>query len=295
MRGRRLAAGLIILLLGVMFLLGNMGLMDWSVWGLLFRYWPVLLVLAGVSVLLGGSFRWFVALVLVLVMVAGTVGMPWLAGWTDGPLTKAVFTGGTPPEALTALVTVVGLDVANITTIAPGGEAYRLELSYRNALQPQRTFTVDAEGTGRLTLRQQGHRPSSVGIRQSLEMGFISGIPLELSIKAGVLTANLDLSPYQLRRLDVDCGVGTFYVRLGHPEGTMVGSINSGVGTVNLAVPSGVSVRITGDFGVGVRNLSAAGLKRSGGAWQDDRYDTAESRIDLHVSGGVGRLAVQRY
>jgi len=248
-----------------------------------------------VSVLFGGSFRWFLALVLVLVMVAGTVGMPWLAGWTDGPLTKEVFTPATPPEGLTSMVAVVGLDVGNISTISPTGEAYRLELSYRNAQQPQRTFTLDSDGTGRLTLRQQGHRPSSVGLRQTLAMGFQSAIPLELSIKTGVITADLDLSPYQLRRLDIDSGVGTFHIKLGYPQGTMVGSINSGVGTINLAIPSGVSLRVTGDFGVGIRELSAAGLKRSGGAWQDDQFDSAQSRIDLHISGGVGRLSIQRY
>jgi hypothetical protein len=278
-----------------MFLLGNMGLMDWNAWTLLFRYWPVLLVLAGVSILLGGSFRWFVALVLVLVIVAGTVGMPWLYGWMGGPLTTVIFTPDGFPAGLTQLVTQINLDVANVTTTAPTNEAYRLELGYRNALAPQRAFAVESDGTGRLTLRQQGSRPSAVGIRQSLTMGFVSGLPLELSLKTGVMTANLDLSPYQLRRLDVDSGVATLTVRFGHPEGILVGNINAGVGTFTLEVPWGTSLRITGDFGVGVRELSGAGLKRVGGVWQDDGFDTASNRIDLRLSGGVGRLSVQRY
>lgn len=295
MRGRRLAAGLIVLLLGVMFLLGDMGAMDWNAWALLFRYWPVLLVLAGVSILLGGSFRWFVALVLLFVIVVGTVGMPWLYDWTGGPLTRVVFTPAELPAGLTLLTAQINLDVGNLTTVSPTPEAYILELGYRNALDPQCTFAVETDGTGRLTLRQQGVRPSSVGLRQVLSMGFVAGLPLELSIKTGVMTANLDLSPYQLRRLDIDAGVGTLTVSLGRPEGTMVGNINSGVGTITLMVPRGTALRVTGDFGVGVRQLSAAGLKRVGGVWQDDQYDCALNRVDVRVAGGVGLLSVRRY
>ena len=47
MRANRLAGGLVILLIGLMFLLANMGVLDLSVWALVFRFWPVLLIVGG--------------------------------------------------------------------------------------------------------------------------------------------------------------------------------------------------------------------------------------------------------
>ena len=35
--------------LGIVFLLNNMGILDWNVWEVIFRLWPVLIIAAGLS------------------------------------------------------------------------------------------------------------------------------------------------------------------------------------------------------------------------------------------------------
>ena len=46
---RSIAGAIVLILLGVLFLLGTMGILDWHSLGLLFsRYWPALLILWGV-------------------------------------------------------------------------------------------------------------------------------------------------------------------------------------------------------------------------------------------------------
>jgi hypothetical protein len=39
--------------LGVVFLLNNPGILNWSVWDVIFRLWPVLLIAAGLDILIG--------------------------------------------------------------------------------------------------------------------------------------------------------------------------------------------------------------------------------------------------
>ena len=52
MRSSRVAGGLLVILVGLMLLLVNLGYMDMVVWNLLFRYWPVLLIAGGICILL---------------------------------------------------------------------------------------------------------------------------------------------------------------------------------------------------------------------------------------------------
>ncbi len=43
---------------GMMFLLNNLGLLSWNVWGTLWRLWPVLLIAAGLDILIGRRSIW---------------------------------------------------------------------------------------------------------------------------------------------------------------------------------------------------------------------------------------------
>ena len=63
--------------LGVVFLLNNLGILSWSIWTVIFRLWPVLLVAAGLDLLLGRRSVWgsLLALVLTVAIVAGVLGL----------------------------------------------------------------------------------------------------------------------------------------------------------------------------------------------------------------------------
>ena len=47
--------GLILIALGIIFLLTNFGLVSWSIFGFLWHFWPVLLILAGLKMMTAGS------------------------------------------------------------------------------------------------------------------------------------------------------------------------------------------------------------------------------------------------
>ena len=48
-----LVGPLILIGLGVVFLLNNLGILSWSVWEVIFRLWPILLVAIGLDLLVG--------------------------------------------------------------------------------------------------------------------------------------------------------------------------------------------------------------------------------------------------
>jgi hypothetical protein len=89
----------------------------------------------------------------------------------------------------------------------------------------------------------------------------------------------------------VNGGVGQ--VRLELPsQGRLRGKISGGIGQVIVTVPQGVAARIRASGGLG--GVSVAGrFQRDGRYYIVGNYDTADNRVDLDISGGVGEVVVR--
>ena len=53
--GGNIVWGILFIFLGATFLLNNIGIIPWSIWDSLIHYWPLLLVLGGIQIILGGG------------------------------------------------------------------------------------------------------------------------------------------------------------------------------------------------------------------------------------------------
>ncbi len=62
--------GVILLFLGVVFLLHTLGILPWGVWGVLWRFWPVVLIIVGLGILLRRYNHWLVSLLLLALLFA---------------------------------------------------------------------------------------------------------------------------------------------------------------------------------------------------------------------------------
>jgi len=72
-----LVGPLILIAVGILLLLNQAGRLPWTVWGTLWRFWPVILVLVGLEVLIGAgrSTAWYiVGLVIAVVVLGGVIG-----------------------------------------------------------------------------------------------------------------------------------------------------------------------------------------------------------------------------
>ncbi len=62
--------GIMLLFLGIVFLLQNFGLLSWAIWGTLWRFWPVLLIMTGLGIMLRRFNVWLVSLLMVALLLA---------------------------------------------------------------------------------------------------------------------------------------------------------------------------------------------------------------------------------
>jgi len=47
--------GIVFLSIGVIFLLNNFGILSWDVWDILWKFWPIFLIVVGLQIILGKS------------------------------------------------------------------------------------------------------------------------------------------------------------------------------------------------------------------------------------------------
>ncbi|MBA7683075.1 hypothetical protein ES703_91431 [subsurface metagenome] len=66
--------GLWLLFLGIVFLLQSFNVLPWGLWGTLWRFWPVLIITTGISILLRHYNIWLVS-VLVLALLFACLGI----------------------------------------------------------------------------------------------------------------------------------------------------------------------------------------------------------------------------
>jgi hypothetical protein len=68
MKNQNFTAGLILSILGVILLLRNFDLLDID-WGVIIKFWPLLLIYAGLATLYGNKKTWMVPLAMLMITI----------------------------------------------------------------------------------------------------------------------------------------------------------------------------------------------------------------------------------
>ncbi len=288
----KVAAGLLVIAVGLVFLAANLGWFEVEVWGILGRFWPVLLIGAGVVVLTGGRLGTAIVLVLAAVVVL------WLfVGPRSGEIAlqhTEISSTGEEPE-VSVLRADIDLTAAQVSTAGPGGRLFYVGIDHRPG---GLTHSYEATaGTGNLRVNASIGIPINIHTgrtpRAILEFREDVALDLDLSLTAG--QADLDLRRYNVERLDVRGGAGQIKVRFGEPQGQVTARASVTTGEVEVWVPRDAALRVSGGVSIGEREFSVAGLSRVNGYWQDESYGTAMSRIDLELQATIGRVSLKRY
>lgn len=281
--------------LGILLLLSNMGLVTMDVWQMLLRFWPVILIAIGLDILFGrrSGIGAIIAVVVLVLVIVGS--LPWAGG---------VMAGTTEPRAIQQeLAGAQAADVriaADVSSLTVGSTPDRTLLA-SGTIRPLRNERIDE------SFRQQGDRViytiRSEGPALSLpiwnwrgqgqwDLQLTTAVPLNLEISTGVGQATLNLEQLQLSALKINSGVGETTVTL-PGRGNFQGEISGGVGQLTVLVPDTLAVQITASAGLG--NVEVNGdFARDGKVYTSPNYDRAEQRVQLDVSGGVGAVTIHQ-
>lgn len=262
---------LVLIVVGILLLLDNLGALAFlgiSVWGL---FWPLLLIALGVWVLWG------------------------------------VASGRPSLESREAAIPLTGAGRARVHVhhgagrlqISGGaGTGQLLSGSFRGGVDCRTRQDGDL-------LEVEMHVPSRRwaccpgpwhwGPGSLLDWSFrLSGeVPLALDLETGANDAHLDLADLRVTDLGLKTGasatVVTLPVRAGHTQVRL----EAGVAAITVHVPTGVAARIRVEGALSGTGVDTTRFPRTGEYYQSADYDTAANRADVRIQSGLGSVQVR--
>jgi hypothetical protein len=279
--------------LGVVFLLDNLGVVHWDIWQIVFRLWPVLLIAAGLDLVVGRRST-AGTLVVVLVMIGLIFAGVWLLSDSLSGAAQTEAIRQVTQDAQRAEVEIDGtVGTLRVGTHEETGVLILGSVDLAPGEDLRTDFRVD-EGTAFYTLgsRSVWRIPGWGGLGERVwDLRLSRELPMRLSVSAGVGETALDLAGLQATEVTLSAGVGRSTITL-PATGKYSATIDSGVGEVTIVLPQGLAARITLSTGIGDVQI-ADDFQREGDVYVSPGFETSQNRVELDISGGIGRIVVK--
>ncbi len=286
--------GIFLLFLGIVFLLQTLNVLHWGLWGTLWRFWPVLIIVIGLGILLRRYNAWLVSL-LVLAILGACLGV---AIWQYSPsLSSGIVTKGysEPLDSLERARIEIDFSAGSITISSlPLGSPSLVEIDseVRNNRETMSIDFIQQDGEGKLYLSTVNQRFwGEAGIRW--EVRFTKSIPLAINIKSAASSMELDLSGLKVTELRLDVDAGNYIVTTPSTAGTIDIEIEANVANIEVTIPDGVAAKIQVDTNLSALDVDESRFPQQGDYYVSDNFNTAQNRVYLIIDCDVGRVQVK--
>ncbi len=310
---------IILIVLGSVLLLWRI-VPDLDPWPVLFRYWPLILILIGLGkiwdsyyirhhveqgvpmarpAISGTGIAWILLLIFFILAMwhgrgrwddGGWQHEPW--GW-HGRAFAAESHDTQAVELQGAKSADMDFDIPAGQLTLSGGSSHLMDADFRygrNQEKPTVEYSV-TDGRGALRVTQDENQWHTQFGTEDVEwnMRVTNGVPVDLHLQMGAGQSTLRLNGVDVKNLDVHMGAGQLDLDLtGERKNNVDGTIEGGVGQATIRLPKDVGVHVDASGGIG--SVDARGLKQEGSSYVNESYGKTPTNIELTVHGGVGEI-----
>lgn len=290
----RINQGIILVLVGLFFLLRNLGWIDDSFLRILVQNWPILLIFAGLYVMLSRSAFWFVPAILSIALFLA------FAGFFPGVLPE------TRPSQTASFTHTVATEAESLEiTLDSSAAVFNLRRGSAGTVSGTVAYTGPApETAGRQIGSQyvvdfryaQNVRSWSFNSLRAPEwdVRIPSTLPTSVTVHSAYGDLTLDMRGIDARDIDVETPAGSIHILFDHAVTQSNVTIDAAASSVKLSVPRGIGMRLRSSGALISTNLDSLGFTRSGDWYVSPEYDTAERHIEVQFDSAVGNLTVTR-
>lgn len=299
MRKSLFLPGLMFILVGLLVLLNNLGVLNVN-WDLIWRFWPLILIFAGVSILLSNQrSSWIGFLVLLLLLIGvGILGQHWNWHFLEHVKAPAVSVSRNFSEDYGTNISArarFSLD-ASAGTFDINGTTDQLIDAQTDSNQG--TFNLnrsDNDGVTTLTLKQEGNFQNFVigKVKNAATVHLNTNPVWDIDLKTGAATLTADLSNYKVDTLTLNAGASQVTLKLGDQQQELHGTLSTGAASLKIQVPEGVGCEVATSTGLSSKDLP--GFTQNGSTYRSPNFDTTSKKIYLTIKSGVSSITVSRY
>lgn len=283
--------GLVLLIVGVMYLLSNTGVLNVDIDFDFSVLWPLIIVFIGLAILTGrGWLSGLIGAVVIVGVLLLIVAM--ITGWIDAP-TREVTTDtiSIEKETDTESANVSITTGAGNLTIEGGSDKLVSGTLEANFLELATSSKV-VDDVQKVKLEMEDIRPSFFGKKvNNLDVLLDSDTPVELDIDNGAMDMNFDFSGVMLTTLDVDTGASDLNIIMGDLLDESTIAVDAGASSIKITLPKTVGAMIDIDAGVTSKNFTDFD-KIDDQTYKSENYDDTDKKVNIELNLGAADVDV---
>ncbi|HDO27268.1 MAG TPA: hypothetical protein ENH02_04045 [Bacteroidetes bacterium] len=295
--------GVILIFLGVLFILQNLGMVFFD-WRSLWRLWPVILVLWGISILPAKS---WIKLGLTLLVLAGTLVFMFNttvdvnrfeegSRWWNEPSKKSIAQSFTIPFNDTVATATLDLDAAAGSFIIRDSTNKLLEFDKRGSWVRYSYVLKTSEDNAKVIIQPESSHHILMRNHDENDVNMsLNTYPVwDINLDVGASSVKFDLSSFKIKNLDVDAGAASFKIKLGdyYPKTNI--NIDAGASSIKLQIPeqSGCDLKIS----TVLSGKTIQGFERvERGHYRTENFENSKNKIFISVDAAVSSYTITRY
>lgn len=298
--------GVFFISIGGLVLLGNITDLNFT-WNSAWKFWPMVLILIGVSILVKneigkGIVAGLAALVLALTLYAS------ISATTN--LIDNDFEINLGDEVAVFDTTYFSQEYSDSIKTASlnfsGGAGGFKMLTPTDKLLDFRTEGVrenfnlernDMDSHSEINFEMKSNHSIKLGknnYKNNVELSLNSNPEWDLNFDVGAASLDLDLTQYKVNKLDIDMGAAALNVKFGNLADVTRFKLDAGASDIDILIPDSVGCEIKSDAALSSRNYEGF-TKLNNDIYRSVNFDKFSKKIYIDIDCGVSSIDVKTY
>jgi len=300
---RKIFWGVLLVLIGVLFILKNTGVICFS-WRTLWNLWPVILILWGISVIPVKD--WIKAVLSIITVIIAFFFVQqygknndwhWRFNYSDHDQ-DAEYNQSISQNLSEEMDSIVKYASLNLNI---GVGNFRIDDTTSKLIELDRTGSegrysmtsddIDSTRKIRLSLDKAEFKGE---IKNRVKMKLNTRPIWDLELNVGAAEVDFDLSPYKTRKVVIQGGASNIEVKLGSlmPESNV--NIEAGAASITVKIPKETGCKITTNTFLASKDFKGF-TKLDNHHYQTEGFSSAEKKIFITMEAGMASIDVVRY
>lgn len=298
--------GIFFVTIGALLLLGNYT--DFSfTWNSAWKFWPVVLVLIGLSILVKnqigklviGGVAGFVLALTIYASVSATSNIFHndfhfdFDDDYDGVLDTTYFYQDYSDSIKTATLNFDG-GAGEFKILASSEKLIEI-----NALGYEGKYSLKREDEGNHTniyfdMKKTRIKVGEKNYKNSIQMYLNTKPDWDLDFNFGAASLDLDLTPYKINKVDIDMGAAALNLKIGELSDVVRVNINAGASDIDILIPDSSGCEIKSSTALSSKNYEGF-TKFKKDVYRTDNFDSSTKKVFIEIDCGVSSIDVSKY
>ncbi|AIM38575.1 LiaI-LiaF-like domain-containing protein [Sphingobacterium sp. SG20118] len=314
MDAKRITTGIIFLFIGVILLLSKMDIIEFN-WFEVFRYWPLLIILVGVNILVPKKDIGYIISIGTTCVILAIFTYIGITTPNQSLLSRIMdhknlnidldndedFTGTSnfvsAKKTLNTTHATANIDLgATQIKLKDTSDNYLFEaanssnnyfLSLNSETAKDSSVTLNLNGKTKKGINSKGN---------ATVIKLNKNIIWDLNLDVGAADIQADLSNFKLRNLSIDAGASNLDLKLGYPQMLTNINIDAGASSIQIAIPREAACQITTEMALSSVHSDDSFVKgNEKGTLTSSNFESAKNKFKISIDGGITSVSITRY